>query len=113
VRDDIGPYLKAKWEALADHPIVGEAKIVGLMGSLALTPDKVARADFPMPRGTVGLKCRDACFSRNLVMRHVGDRMIISPPLIITRDEVDTLIARATAALDETAGWLKAEGIIA
>lgn len=112
VRTDVGPYLKAKWEALGDHPIVGEAVIKGMMGSLALTPDKGRRAQFDMPRGTVGLYCRDQCFDLNLVMRHVGDRMIISPPLVLTRDEVDILIDRATQALDRTAQWLRAECVI-
>ncbi len=112
VRDDIGPYLAEKWCALADHPIVGEAVIKGMMGSLALTPDKDARAEFDMPRGTVGLYCRDRSFASNLVMRHVGDRMIIAPPLVMSRDEVDILIDRATRSLDGTAAWLKAEGVI-
>ena len=46
VRDVAHPYLKERWHALADHPLVGEAKLVGLMGSLALTPDKAKRAKF-------------------------------------------------------------------
>ena len=102
VRDVAAPYLKAKWEAMVDHPLIGEAKIVGMMGSLAMTPDKASRAAFAAPAGTVGLIARERCFANNLVMRHVGDRMIISPPLVITPEEIDTLIARATKALDET-----------
>jgi putrescine aminotransferase len=111
VRDDVAPYLKKKWEALADHPLVGEAKIVGMMGSIALTPNKATRAPFEAETGTVGYKCREHCFANNLVMRHVGDRMIISPPLIMTRDEVDVLIERATKALDMTFEQIKAEGL--
>ena len=111
VRDDIGPYLKSKWEALADHPMVGEARIVGMMGSIALTPDKASRAPYASDTGTVGYICREHCFDGGLVMRHVGDRMIISPPLVITRDEVDTLIARAVIALDKTYAEIKANGM--
>ena len=111
VRDDVAPYLKEKWEALADHPLVGEAKIVGMMGSIALTPNKETRAPFEAEAGTVGYKCREHCFGNNLVMRHVGDRMIISPPLVMTRDEVDVLIERATRALDLTYEQIKAEGL--
>jgi putrescine aminotransferase len=111
VRDDVAPYLKEKWEALADHPLVGEAKIVGMMGSIALTPNKETRAPFAAETGTVGYKCREHCFGNNLVMRHVGDRMIISPPLVMTRDEVDVLIERATKALDLTYEQIKAEGL--
>ncbi|MBE1293936.1 MAG: aminotransferase class III-fold pyridoxal phosphate-dependent enzyme [Rhodobacteraceae bacterium] len=111
VRDDVAPYLKEKWEALADHPLVGEAKIVGMMGSIALTPNKATRAPFEAEAGTVGYKCREHCFANNLVMRHVGDRMIISPPLVMTRDEVDVLIERATKALDMTYEQIQAEGL--
>ncbi|AJE47270.1 aspartate aminotransferase family protein [Celeribacter indicus] len=108
---EIAPYLKEKWESLADHPLVGEAKIVGLMGSIALTPDKASRAKFKGDAGTVGYICRERCFANNLVMRHVGDRMVISPPLVITKEEIDELIARARLSLDETLERIEAEGL--
>ncbi|MCG7628150.1 aspartate aminotransferase family protein [Epibacterium sp. MM17-32] len=113
VRDVAAPYLKEKWEALTDHPLVGEAKIVGMMGSIALTPNKATRAAFASDAGTVGFICRERCFANNLVMRHVGDRMIISPPLVITTDEIDTLVARATKSLDECYAELKAQDLLA
>jgi len=109
---ETAPYLKEKWQALTDHPLVGEAKIVGLMGSLALTPDKQARAAFAADKGTAGLICREHCFANGLVMRHVGDRMVISPPLVITRAEIDTLIERAWTALDLTHRQLADEGLM-
>ncbi|WP_238366764.1 aspartate aminotransferase family protein [Mesobacterium pallidum] len=112
VREHTAPLLKAKWESLADHPLVGEAKIVGMMGSIALTPDKASRAAFASDPGTVGYICREFCFGTNLVMRHVGDRMIISPPLVISDEEIDLLIARARHALDQTYDKLKAEGML-
>ena len=105
------PYLKARWESLTDHPMVGEAKIVGMMGSIALTPDKDSRARFAADAGTVGLICRERCFANNLVMRHVGDRMIIAPPLVITRDEIDILIDRARKSLDETYEKIRKDGL--
>ena len=112
VREDTAPYLKSRWESLADHPLVGEAKIVGLMGSIALTPDKARRAPFAAAAGTVGLVCRERCFANDLVMRHVGDRMVISPPLIISHEEIDELGRRARIALDETHDRLRAEGLM-
>ena len=112
VREETGPYLREKFEALADHPLVGEAKISGFMGSLALTPDKPSRAPFAADAGTVGYICRERCFANNLVMRHVGDRMIISPPLVLSKDEIDTLIDRATRSLDECHAELKKQGLM-
>ena len=106
------PYLKEKWQTMVDHPLVGEAQIEGLIGSIALTPHKDSRAAFASDRGTVGLMCREHCFANGLVMRHVGDRMVISPPLIITKDEVDTLIERARIALDKTYAQLKSEDML-
>ncbi|MCL4152590.1 UNVERIFIED_CONTAM: hypothetical protein GTU68_035722 [Idotea baltica] len=112
VRDVTGPYIKEKWESLADHPLVGEARIVGLMGSIALTPHKESRAKFASDEGVVGLICRERCFANNLVMRHVGDRMVMSPPLVIRKDEIDTMIARATRALDECYAEIKKQGLL-
>jgi putrescine aminotransferase len=112
VREETAPYLKQKWEALSAHPLVGEAKIVGMMASIALTPNKATRAPFKVPVGTVGYKCREHCFANNLIMRHVGDRMVIAPPLIISKSEIDTLIERATLALDLTHAQLEEEGLL-
>ena len=110
VRDVAAPYLKEKWEGLTAHPLVGEAKIVGMMASLALTPHKASRARFASDPGVVGYICREICFGNNLIMRHVGDRMIISPPLVLTTDEIDILIDRAWKSLDMAHEKLKAEG---
>ena len=112
VRETTGPYLRERWEGLAEHPLVGEAKIVGMMGSLALTPHKESRAAFASESGTVGLIAREISFSNNLVMRHVGDRMIISPPLIISRDEIDTLAERAWQTFDQLHVRLKEDGLL-
>ena len=111
VQNETGPYLAKKWTTLSDHPMVGEAKIVGMMGSLALTPDKANRSKFLSPSGTVGYICRECCFANNLIMRHVGDRMIISPPLIIDKEQIDILIERAWKSLDEGMSKVKEKGL--
>jgi putrescine aminotransferase len=110
VRDVAHPYLAERWAKLADHPMVGEAKLVGLMGSIALTPDKTKRARFAAEAGTVGFITRERCFANNLVMRHVGDRMIIAPPLVIKPAEIDLLVDRALKSLDEAMAEVKAQG---
>ena len=112
VRDVANPYLWQLWKGLEEHPLVGEAKLVGLMGSIALTPDKAKRAKFASETGTVGYRCRERCFANDLIMRHVGDRMIISPPLVITPEEIDILIVRAKKSLDECYAGLQADGLL-
>ncbi|MFV0359603.1 aspartate aminotransferase family protein [Tropicimonas sp.] len=111
VANGTGPYLREKWEQLADHPLVGDAQIAGFMGALALTPDKSARAPFAADTGTVGLICRNHSFGGNLIMRHVGDRMIIAPPLILSKPDVDVLIGRAVRALDLTLAEIREKGL--
>lgn len=102
VRDDLGPYLAKRWASLADHPLVGEARSLGLMGALELVADKQTGERFDESLGAGNL-CRDICFDSGLVMRSVGDTMIISPPLVITREEIDELVRLARQALDATA----------
>ncbi|WP_370073963.1 aspartate aminotransferase family protein [Salipiger bermudensis] len=112
VRDVAHPHLAERWHALGDHPLVGETKLIGMMGSLALTPEKGSRARFAADAGTAGYITRERCFANNVIMRHVYDRMIISPPLVMTTDEIDILIDRATLALDEAYAQLKSDGLL-
>lgn len=101
-RDHAAPYLADVWARLGEHPLVGEARICGMVGALQLTPDKSARAAFAAGTGKVGLIARDHCFANNLIMRHVGDQMIVSPPLIMTHADIDLLAERAWKSLDQT-----------
>ena len=72
-----------------------------LIGGMALVKDKHNKVFFDEP-GRVGLICRDHCFAQGLVMRSVGDRMVLSPPLVISRREIDTLFELAVKSLDLT-----------
>ena len=112
VRNVAMPALTAALEELSEHPLVGGMNQSGMMGSLPLTPHRESRAKFASERGTVGLMCRDHCFANNLVMRHVGDRMVVSPPLIITPEEIDVMKTRAKVALDATYKDLKDQDML-
>jgi putrescine aminotransferase len=111
VKDDIGPYLQKRWRLLADHPLVGEATMEGLIGSLQLTPNKQSRAVFK-EKGEVGLKARDLSFENGLVMRAVVDRMVVAPPLILSHEEADELIEKAVKTLDMTYQFARNEGLL-
>ena len=112
VRNVAMPALTAALEELSEHPLVGGMNQSGMMGSLPLTPHRESRAKFASERGTVGLMCRDHCFANNLVMRHVGDRMVVSPPLIITPEEIEVMKTRAKVALDATYKDLKDQDML-
>lgn len=110
VRGVTAPHFSDGWTALGDHPLVGQTAHKGLMGSLTLTPNKAERSGFGDLAGEIGAICRDHAARLGLVMRAVGDRMIVSPPLTITTDELDLLLTRAKAALDATLKDLPSHG---
>jgi putrescine---pyruvate transaminase len=109
VRDDTGPYLQQRWMALAEHPLVGEARIAGMMGAIELVPDRHERAYFP-DRGRVGALCRDIALRNGLILRATWDAMLLSPPLVITREEIDELVDKTWQSLDMTAAELGLAG---
>ncbi|HEY6086331.1 MAG TPA: aspartate aminotransferase family protein [Burkholderiaceae bacterium] len=105
VREDAGPQLAAGFEQLQAHPLVGEAQTCGLMGALLLVKDKTGRDGRGHafdPALEVGMVCRGHCFANGLIMRAVGDRMIIAPPLVITHAQVDEMLALIRRCLDLT-----------
>ncbi|MBG6504154.1 aspartate aminotransferase family protein [Pseudomonas aeruginosa] len=98
---ETAPYLQKRWQELADHPLVGEARGVGMVAALELVKNKKTRERFT-DKG-VGMLCREHCFRNGLIMRAVGDTMIISPPLVIDPSQIDELITLARKCLDQTA----------
>ena len=112
VREDLAPYWAARWRELAAHPLVGEARCLGLLGALELVPRK-PRREFFADRGEVGTRCRDLSIRNGLVMRAVWDTMIVAPPLVITRAEIDMLVSRVVQTLDELHAALRSEGRVA
>jgi putrescine aminotransferase len=102
VQNDIGPYFQKRLrEVLADHPLVGHIEGIGLMAGIALVKSKQPKLWFSKEE-PVGLICRDHCFNNGLVMRAVGNRMVLAPPLIISHEEVDLLCERARRCFDLT-----------
>ncbi|NHN38364.1 aminotransferase class III-fold pyridoxal phosphate-dependent enzyme [Pseudomaricurvus alcaniphilus] len=100
VRDDIGPWFKQRFLTLGAHPLVGEARVLGMLGAIEIVMDKATRQRFP--KGiNAGNIVRDAVTRHGLVMRAVGDTMISAPPLIISRAQVDELVEKALKGLDE------------
>jgi 4-aminobutyrate--pyruvate transaminase len=96
----VGPRLIAGLRKLADHPIVGQADGVGLIAGLELVADKKSRKPFPAEAKITNVT--DQCARKHgLVVRVIGNRIALSPPLIITDAEVDELLLRLRRTLDD------------
>jgi putrescine aminotransferase len=91
VKNDIGPYLQKGWKKLAEHPLVGETRMVGLMGAIEIVKDKDTLERFEEKQG-VGTICRDFLIDNGLVMRAVGDTIVTAPPFILSHEQVDDMI---------------------
>lgn len=100
VKADTAPYLQKRLRELNDHPLVGEVRGLGLLGAIELVKNKETRERY-VDKGA-GMICRQFCFDNGLVMRAVGDTMIIAPPLVITHAEIDELVTKARKCLDLT-----------
>jgi putrescine aminotransferase len=111
VRDDIGPYLAKRFVEISAHPLVGAAETCGFMAGLVLVKNKQRMERFA-ENLSVGMICRGHCFKNGLIMRAVGDRMIIAPPLTMTHAQIDEMVALILLCLDLTFkevnknGWL-------
>ncbi|WP_213878390.1 aspartate aminotransferase family protein [Pseudomonas sp. dw_358] len=100
VKSKTAPYLQKRLRELAEHPLVGEVRGLGMLGAIELVADKQTRQRH---EGLgVGMICRQFCFDNGLIMRAVGDTMIIAPPLVISFAEIDELIEKARLCLDLT-----------
>jgi putrescine aminotransferase len=109
VREQAAPYLAVRWAELIGHPLVGEARSVGLLAAIELVKDKQTRRFFE-PRGEVGQHMRDCCTRNGLVMRATRDTLFVAPPLVISQSEIDELLSKVVRSLDETLVWARAEG---
>ncbi|MCY4405252.1 MAG: aminotransferase class III-fold pyridoxal phosphate-dependent enzyme, partial [Rhodospirillaceae bacterium] len=101
-----GPYLQARLRELADHPLIGEVRGVGMIAALELAADKDARTRFD-PDLNLGVRCRDHCLKQGVIVRAVRDIMVLAPPLIVTEAQIDRIVETARSALDTMAQELK------
>ncbi|MFC0253826.1 aspartate aminotransferase family protein [Massilia consociata] len=112
---ETGPHLKARFASLVAHPLVGHAETCGLAAGLNLVRRKGATVHDCEPFDSahaVGMLCRKHMFDNGVIMRAVGDRMIVAPPLSITTTQIDEMVERIQYCLDLTLeevvgkGWM-------
>jgi putrescine---pyruvate transaminase len=99
---ETGPYFQSRLRELCDHPLVGEVRGIGLIAAVELVKDKDRGTLFD-PEGDVGTICRDHAFDQGMVIRATHDSMVFSPPLILTKVQIDDMIEIMIRALDLTA----------
>ena len=107
------PLFEGRLAALADHPLVGEARGLGLIGGLEIVADKATKRQFDVKKG-VAVKCVGFAQAEGLIVRSLsGDRIAVCPPLIISEEEIGELFDRLGRALDRTHEWVRREGLAA
>lgn len=111
VHDDVGPYMQQRWrEAFSGFAHVDDVRGVGLIQAFTLVKDKGSKTLFDN-WGEIGMMCRDIFFRNGLIMRACGDHMVSAPPLVMTREEVDLMIAKAVACMEEFEAMLVSKGL--
>ena len=104
----VGPRLQAGLRKFANHPLVGEVRGVGLVAAVELVKNKETKEAFD-PKSGVGLYLYKRAQAHGLIVRNLVDSIAFTPPLILTEDEIDEVLARFGRALDETTAWVEAQ----
>jgi putrescine aminotransferase len=103
-----GPYLAKALKRLDSHPLVGEARSLGLIGAVEIVSEKGTNKRFKGAEGTAGPVVRDLCIKNGLMVRGIRDSIVMCPPLIITEAEIDQLVDTIEKALNEAEPILRA-----
>ena len=98
----VGDHFQKSAESLAASPIVGDVRGMGLMMAVDLMADKATKTPFEVGVGA-GHKVFRKCVERNLIVRPVGDRIVLSPPLVINTAETDQIVSILSEAIGEVA----------
>ena len=97
-----GEYFQKKLAEIAEHPLVGEAGGIGLLGAIQLVKNKDSK-EFFSPALGAGKYCAQRCIENGLLTRSSDDRLVFCPPLIVTEQDIDEIFARFNKSLEETA----------
>ena len=105
------PHFQERLRQLGNHPLVGEARGMGLIGAVELVADKQSKKSFD-PAVKAGPLAVDLALENGLVVRAAGDTVAICPPLIINYGEIDQLFDRLSLTLDHTQEELRRRSVV-
>jgi 4-aminobutyrate--pyruvate transaminase len=105
------PHFQGGLREFLDHPLVGEVRGKGLVAGVELVKNKVTGEAFD-PKLAVGPFCNARAEEHGLIVRAIGDTISFCPPLIISKDEIEEMLARLRLALDDTLAMVREKGLI-
>ena len=106
---DVGAYLEQRLKELAELPLVGDVRCQKLMACVEFVADKRSKTLFPEELN-IGEKIHLRAQKRGLLVRPIVHLNVMSPPLTITREQVDEVVDTLREAILETAEDLKRSG---
>ncbi|MFM0504846.1 aminotransferase class III-fold pyridoxal phosphate-dependent enzyme [Paraburkholderia caffeinilytica] len=109
---ELTPVFQAHLQRLGDHPLIGEARGVGLLGGLEVSKNKACRESFDPGAGVAGYAAKRA-LAHGVITRGLNDTVTLCPPLIITPDQLDEMFDGIGKALDDTYAWAVQQGLTA
>ena len=107
---DVGPYLEEQLASLLEHPIVGDVRGSHFMMCIENVADKETKALLPA-EAAIGNRIAAHCQSRGVIVRPIAHLNVLSPPLILTRQQIDTVVEVLHDSIRATQDDLIREGI--
>ena len=108
----VGPRMQAGIRSYADHPLVGEARGIGLIGAVELVRDKTTRESFARETGVGAFLVKRAQHHGAILRNMPGDIVAFCPPLIISESEIDEMMACFGKALDDTWSMVRDRNLV-
>ncbi|MFN5880766.1 MAG: aminotransferase [Burkholderiales bacterium] len=108
----VAPKFQARLSALAAHPLVADARGVGLIGAIEIVQDKASKKTFDPASGVVA-RLSAAVLEHGLITRALRDTMAVCPPLIITEAQIDELFDKLELALADALAFARSKGLVA
>jgi len=108
---DVAPVFQQRLHSLASHPLVGEARGIGMIGAIELVRDKASKASFDAAAG-VGLMAAEILQEEGLILRAMADSLALCPPLITTKTEAGEIFDRLEKSLERIHGAIKERGLL-
>jgi len=107
---DVGPYFESQLRTLLDYPIVGDVRGSHFMMCIENVADKATKEIFPA-EVAIGQRIAHHCQQRGLIVRPIAHLNVMSPPLILDRTQIDTVVSTLGKSIEATMEELKAEGL--